>query len=474
MERHPTIPPVTFPATKSHSRRGAIVPLFAILLPVLLILSSFAVNLSYMALTSTELKVATDAAARAGGRAWSEFQDIHSAKQFAQLAAAQNKVAGAPLTLNPADGTGDIEFGFSVRSSNGYGRYQFSKKDASAVESGAEQANSIRINGRRLASSGSGSVSLLLGGVGATTSFEPQVSSTSTQVDRDISLVLDRSGSMVYYENEDLLYEVVTYYYNSGYLYSSERKAALKGYEGSYGSMGGTIYDREFPPFVMYAFGDNGYSELYDYADGINHYNGRSSGWDEWVQSGGSWYIGSSAAIPGGGGAPDFSRWALLEDAVDAFLDVLEVTHQEEQVALATFNSSAALDLGLDKDFSGVRAELPTIIPDGGTSIGEGMQSGMPALLDADARPYAIKTIVVLTDGVNNAGEISPVSVATDLTAANNVVIHTVTFSDGADQAAMQSVANVGNGKHYHADTGEELIDIFEEIANNLPTVITE
>ncbi len=44
-------------------RKGAIVPLFLVLLPVLLILCGFAINLAYMQLVSTELKVATDAAA---------------------------------------------------------------------------------------------------------------------------------------------------------------------------------------------------------------------------------------------------------------------------------------------------------------------------------------------------------------------------------------------------------------------------
>ncbi len=38
----------------------------------------------------------------------------------------------------------------------------------------------------------------------------------------------------------------------------------------------------------------------------------------------------------------------------------------------------------------------------------------------------------------------------------------------------MQAVANIGGGKHYHADEGNALIEIFEQIANNLPTIITD
>jgi hypothetical protein len=38
----------------------------------------------------------------------------------------------------------------------------------------------------------------------------------------------------------------------------------------------------------------------------------------------------------------------------------------------------------------------------------------------------------------------------------------------------MQDVAETGGGKHYHAATGEELVSIFQEIANNLPTILVE
>ena len=40
--------------------------------------------------------------------------------------------------------------------------------------------------------------------------------------------------------------------------------------------------------------------------------------------------------------------------------------------------------------------------------------------------------------------------------------------------AQLALVAAIGGGTHYHADDGESLIAIFEEIANNLPTILTE
>ena len=83
----------------SSTRKGAVAPLFACLLPVLFMLSGFAINVAYMQLRSTELKVATDAAAHAGGRAMSIYQTTDAGYQHAQRIAALNEVGGQPLMI---------------------------------------------------------------------------------------------------------------------------------------------------------------------------------------------------------------------------------------------------------------------------------------------------------------------------------------------------------------------------------------
>src|SRR6056297_2407560 len=100
-------------------RRGSVLSLLAFLLPVLGILAAFTINSAYMQLSKTELMVATDAAARAGGRALSEHQTVADAEAAAQATAALNLVAGRPLRLRVDGGTRDIEFGMaSPRSPN--------------------------------------------------------------------------------------------------------------------------------------------------------------------------------------------------------------------------------------------------------------------------------------------------------------------------------------------------------------------
>ena len=38
----------------------------------------------------------------------------------------------------------------------------------------------------------------------------------------------------------------------------------------------------------------------------------------------------------------------------------------------------------------------------------------------------------------------------------------------------MEAVAAAGGGRNFHDDDGSNLVPIFEEIANTLPTILTE
>lgn len=77
-----------------------------------------------------------------------------------------------------------------------------------------------------------------------------------------------------------------------------------------------------------------------------------------------------------------------------------------------------------------------------------------------------------MTDGIHNVGT-DPLPVAKSA-GANGIMVYTVTFSNEADQSRMRSVAAAGSGKHYHAADGEELRKAFREIANSLPTLLTQ
>ena len=176
------------------NRGGAILPLVAILFPLLLLLSALAINVAYMQLSRTELGIATDAAGRAAGRIFAITHDEDLALEAANEAGALNFVAGEELEFSP----NDLEFGKSIRVDEN-ARFEF-------VSAPLEDSNAVRTYGNRSNSSLSGPVQTFLPGILGVQDFELEATATSTRIEADIVLVLDRSGSMAYSDSEPAIF----------------------------------------------------------------------------------------------------------------------------------------------------------------------------------------------------------------------------------------------------------------------------
>jgi Ca-activated chloride channel family protein len=368
-------------------RRGAMLPLIAILLPVLLVLSSFAINLAYMELTRTELRIASDAATRAGGYALMTTGDQAAARAAAREGTTRNRVGGKATELADSD----IVFGVSRRSAVSQ-RYSFTP--------GATPANSVSVNARRNAGSLSGVVGLITPNFAAVDSFGPTQQAISTQVEVDIVLVLDKSGSMAY-----------------GDLESSETMAAA----------------------------------------GL-----------------------APASAPAGwrfcDAAPPKSRWIDLVKATQVFLDTINASPQQECVSLVTYNEFSQREVELSTDYSKIPRALDSYTTKycmGLTNIHDGIADGVKSLTNPlTSRPWAVKVMIVLTDGRRTAGA-DPVPAAADAF-KQGIAVYAVTFSKEADQAVMRQVASAGGGAHYHVSTGDELLQLFRSVARRLPTLLTQ
>ena len=332
-------------------RQGVILVLVALLIPVLAIMAAFAVNVAWMQLARTELRTATDAASRAGAKELSLEQDVGRARAAAIDAASRNLVAGKPMAI---DGT-DVEFGSSVLNQS-TGRFEFTP--------GGNPLNAVRVDGRRQDGSAGGPVSLFFSGVLGVDRFQPAHVATSTVLDRDICLVLDRSGSM----------------------------------EGQ--------------------------------------------------------------------------KIADLKVAVNVFLNELESTFPDELLALASYSTTSRLDEGLTDNYQTIRDTANDFEADGFTAIGLALFDGIRGVTGPRQRPFALPTIVLMTDGRHNTG-VEPI-VPARRAAREDIIVHTVTFGGNADLRRMRDVALATGGKHFHADSGVELQEVFREIARTLPVLLTE
>ena len=165
------------------ARRGTMLVLITVLLAAFFISVIFSVDVAYMQLVNTQLRAATDAAAKAAVDTLSRTESTADAIQAAKDIAAANLVAGSPLVL----GDDDFQFGRTTTDEL-TGRLVFLRDE--------EPLSAVRIVGRKVESSPSGSVRLFFGGMLGQPRYETFLSATAARRDRDICLVVDRSGSM--------------------------------------------------------------------------------------------------------------------------------------------------------------------------------------------------------------------------------------------------------------------------------------
>lgn len=371
--------------SRQSNRRGAMLVLIAVCLPLLIIMAAFAVDVAYMQLVRTELRTSTDAAARAAAKELSLSQSVSTARARAKATAKRNLVAGDPLLL--ADG--DIVFGNGVQA-NDAARFKFT--------AGGTKPNAVQVNGKRTKGSATGPVDLLFAGALGVKQFQPDEIATSTLLDRDICLVVDRSGSMMW-----------------------------------------TLTGAQLP----------------------------------------------KGAPDCGPPDPTRSRWGALNTAVDGFINELDKTAQDEHLALCSYSSKTTecgnkynqsdINSDLVADYSTIRQEMAKLSAKpvkGSTCISAGIDEGIKVLTGKKTRPFAVKTMIVMTDGIHNLGTEPLVSAKN--AAKKDIVIHTITFSDDADIKRMKDVAAATGGRHYHAPTAADLTKIFKEIASTLPVLTTD
>jgi Ca-activated chloride channel family protein len=184
------------------------------------------------------------------------------------------------------------------------------------------------------------------------------------------------------------------------------------------------------------------------------------------------------AALPGwnfNGPVPNPSRWRDAVQAVGDFLIELNATPVNELVSLSSYNDGISIDRELTSNYalilSGLQVYTNNFV-EGDTNIGGGIVAGMETFAMPQNRPYASRVIILLTDGIDTMGS-NPVFVAEEA-AKQKIMVFTITFSDEADQTTMKLVAEKGLGKHYHATNGSSLTGVFQDIAKQLPIILSK
>lgn len=172
------------PRSAPGDRRGATLVLIAVMSSALVTLGVMVINWSFIELTNTQLRSATDAAAKAAVVALSQSQQQDVARLAAKNIASQYRIGGQQLVLSDAD----IEFGNGRP--DGSGGYTFT--------AGELPLNCARVVAQCGGNSATASVPVILSNLLPEDSFDLQKDAIAGRYDHDICIVVDRSGSMAW------------------------------------------------------------------------------------------------------------------------------------------------------------------------------------------------------------------------------------------------------------------------------------
>ena len=164
-------------------------------------------------------------------------------------------------------------------------------------------------------------------------------------------------------------------------------------------------------------------------------------------------------------------RMTSAKDAAKRFVDLLK---EGDWASLVKFQSAGfsykgfcAVVEGLTPSKTAVKNKIDALHAQGGTPMGEGLKKAIEHL-DAHGRENTAKAIVLLTDGWWNMG-CDPIEQAR-IAAEKEYPIYTIGWG-GVNESALREIAEISGGEFYKAATGEDLQEIYEEIAKKISNI---
>jgi Ca-activated chloride channel homolog len=180
--------------------------------------------------------------------------------------------------------------------------------------------------------------------------------------------------------------------------------------------------------------------------------------------------------------AQDFhpDRLEASKDIASEFIN----SRPNDRMGLVVFSAKSFTQCPLTTDhavlinlFKGIKYGMI----DDGTAIGEGIATAVNRLKDSNAKS---KTIILLTDGVNNAGAVAPITAA-EIAKTYGIRVYTIgvgTLGEAPypfqtafgtqiqmmkveiDEPVLKQIAEMTNGKYFRATNNNKLREIYKEI----------
>ncbi len=151
-----------------------------------------------------------------------------------------------------------------------------------------------------------------------------------------------------------------------------------------------------------------------------------------------------------------------LEAAKTVASDFID-NRTNDRIGLVIFSGESFTLCPITQDHSVLKSMLATAGPgmlQDGTAIGMGLATAADRLRESKAKS---KVIILLTDGINNAGIIDP-GTAAEIAASFHIKVYTIGLSADVDNKLLEDIAKATGGRFFHATSQHKLADIYEEI----------
>ncbi|MFW5850899.1 MAG: vWA domain-containing protein [Bacteroidota bacterium] len=177
----------------------------------------------------------------------------------------------------------------------------------------------------------------------------------------------------------------------------------------------------------------------------------------------------------------------LKPDRIEASKDIAAQfinSRQQDRIGLVVFGGETYTQCPLTADHTtliNLLSQIETGVIEDGTAIGMGLSLAVTRLQESDA---ISKVVILLTDGVNNSGDIDPATAA-ELAQKKGVRVYTIGVGTRGkapypvqtmfgiqmqyvdveiDEESLQHIAHITGGKYFRATNNKDLQNIYEEI----------
>ncbi len=407
-------------ALLSMARRGAVLPLVAAFICIMFAVAALSLDLAYIELVKTELRAATDSAARAAASALVQGETTTQVQTLAINTAALNKVAGKPLQLTAAN----VTLGQSILQSNG--TYQF--------QAGAQPYQAVQVTSSLSTTNANGSVPLFFGPFLGVNTYSPTNTAVAAATACDVCLVLDRSHSMCWDQTG------TSWSYPAPH--GLDTYGVLNILNLTASGLPSGVFQQNPPAagsrWLALQTAVNSFCNVLANANGATH-----------------------AAVV---------TWASTSPS--------QTVYSTKQAPF-TLPSSVGVtaDVGLTSDMNLITAAVAAHSNNillGGTDMYSGIEGGISVLTGSGSRAAASKVMILMTDGdwSSPAGNTNPMNAAHNAL-TDKITIHCICFLQSANQTTCQNIAALTGGKFYYATDSASLTAIFNQIAGTLPVALT-